>query len=58
MICESIYIVRLPLLGGVFVGEVRDALTHARTHAHLVEGLMLLLLLLRLRLLPVISYRH
>ena len=57
MICESIYIVKLPLLREMFVGEVRGALTHARTHAHLlVEGLMLLLL--RLRLLPVISYRH
>ena len=45
------YIVRLLLLKGMFGGEVRDALTHARTHAHPVEGLMLLLL--RLRLLPV-----
>ena len=35
----------------MFVGEVRGALTHARTHAPLVGGLMLLLL--RLRLLPV-----
>ena len=25
MICESIYIVRLPLLKGVFVGEVKNA---------------------------------
>ena len=45
------YIVRLPLLKEMFVGEVKNALTHARTHAHLVGGLMLLLL--RLRLLPV-----